>query len=527
MDREVNLDSIRVLEKQIREHEKAIIQLKRARNSLLNMSTLLPPEVLGRIFRWNVIPDEYFGVLPKASHNFLLVCHHWFQVASGTPGIWSFWGNSIQGWARRHTRHRTAPLDLVLRQHTNQDLDDTTRDALRDRATRDTIQRVDLKGTAEVLNSVISSIVTKGEEPRSNSVESFILRNSSTSSLDISNFFSRYHFPKLQCLNLYRCSISLWDLLGSRTTSLTTLSLTVFEPSPLPTLSQMLSILSANPNLQFLALSYDSAPYPDNDNSSQIQLCHLKRLRLTSTFGCVFGLLNRLELPDNMDGLYLSLFEYSRSDLLQTLGPYLGNRARRRSPGGLSFSVDRGPNFSFFSILVGNPREDGLIQEGWHVAVDGTTNMTLEDEEADELCFDMIAHIPQEIVVDLTTRSLPILRSEGLCGRMCNVKHLNLEQVDLSTWFAEPYTCEPHASEDLLRGLRSISIADSSLSGGDWGPFTRFLTRRATVGNRISSLRFSNCPDMSEGVAESIKRAVGVFHDEDEDRRESDGNDDD
>jgi hypothetical protein len=92
MDREANLDSIRALEKQIQEHERTIIQLKRARNSLLNVSTLLPPEVLGSIFRWNVIPDGDFGGLPAASYNFLLVCHHWFQVAFGHPGALEFLG---------------------------------------------------------------------------------------------------------------------------------------------------------------------------------------------------------------------------------------------------------------------------------------------------------------------------------------------------------------------------------------------------------------------------------------------------
>ena len=51
MDREINLDSIRSLDKQIEEYEKAIIRLKRTRNSLLNVSTLLPPEILGNIFR--------------------------------------------------------------------------------------------------------------------------------------------------------------------------------------------------------------------------------------------------------------------------------------------------------------------------------------------------------------------------------------------------------------------------------------------------------------------------------------------
>ena len=96
MDREVNLDSIRALEEQIEEHEKAIIQLKRTRNSLLNVSTLLSPEILGRIFHWNVVPGGDFDRPSEGSYNFLLVCHHWFEVASRTPELWCSWGNSIR-----------------------------------------------------------------------------------------------------------------------------------------------------------------------------------------------------------------------------------------------------------------------------------------------------------------------------------------------------------------------------------------------------------------------------------------------
>jgi hypothetical protein len=236
MDRELNLDSIRALEKQIQEHERILIKLKRARNSLLNVSTLLPPEVLGSIFRWNVIPDGDFGGLPKASYNFLLVCHHWFQVASATPELWGFWGNSIQDWIHRHARCRTAPLDLVLTGRASHHLDDKLRDALQDCAARGVIRRVHLKDidAATLLSSIISSIVTKGEEIRSISVESFILWNSSGPSVDISDFFSRYHFPKLQRLDLDGFSISSWDLLGSRTISLTTLFLSGARQSPPP-----------------------------------------------------------------------------------------------------------------------------------------------------------------------------------------------------------------------------------------------------------------------------------------------------
>jgi hypothetical protein len=96
MGQEINFDSLRVLEERTQEHGGTLIQLKRARNSLLNVSTLLPPEILGNLFRWNVIPVGDFWGLSTTSFNFLLVCHHWFRVASGTPELWGFWGNSVR-----------------------------------------------------------------------------------------------------------------------------------------------------------------------------------------------------------------------------------------------------------------------------------------------------------------------------------------------------------------------------------------------------------------------------------------------
>ena len=113
MSNEINTKSILDLDKQIMGQETSIIKPKRTRNSLLNVSRI-PAEILGGIFLWNTVSWGTFGALEKRSHNFLLVCHHWFEVASSTPELWGFWGNNLEDWKKHNLRYPTAPLDLVL-----------------------------------------------------------------------------------------------------------------------------------------------------------------------------------------------------------------------------------------------------------------------------------------------------------------------------------------------------------------------------------------------------------------------------
>ena len=513
MVREINFDSILVLEKQIEEHERAIIRLKRTRNSLLTVSTLLP-EILGNIFHWNVIPEGDFGGLSKGSFNFLLVCHHWFEVASHTPELWRFWGNSIQDWAHRCARCGTGPLDLVLVGRAGYELGDNVRDALQDCAARDIIRRVHLRDTCTkgLLNSVISSIVNKGEETRSTSVESFIVRSDGFDEfVNVSAFFSGYHLPKLKCLRLFGYRISSWGLLESQTTALTTLELAGSEASPSQTLSQLLSILSSNPLLQDLALSHGVVD--DQWSSPSVPLLHLKRFHLTSDFRCAFLLLNQLELPEKIDDLILTLDECSPLGISQTLGPYLGDCVRRRGRfpgGGLGLLVNHTPSNLTFGARDA-PQRYNSPQKVWYVEVLAGMSVELEDEEAGRLGLDLMAHIPREQVIRLQT-TLPILRSEKLCVEMCDLAHLQLDGVDLSTLCVEQgVDREPHASKDLLRSLDHIVIVESTLSGDDWSPFTHFLSRRAVAGNQISSLRLYDHPHIGGDVVESIERTVKFF----------------
>ncbi|KAF9653298.1 hypothetical protein BDM02DRAFT_1886066 [Thelephora ganbajun] len=268
MDREVNIDSIRVLGEQIKEHEGAIIKLKRARNSLLNVFTL-PPEVLDNIFCWNVTLSGDFDGLKKGSYNFLLVFHHWFEIASRTPELWTFWGNNLEDWEKRHPRSRVCvPLDLVLDEAINMfgSFSESQRMALEDRAARDTIRRVHLQSDVDGLPaSIISSLLSPSGGLRTNSLESLILYNDDQTPLGVS-FLAHSRLPKLRHLELTRCTISSWDRLTSQTTLLTTLRL-LSNVSPTPTMPQLLLILASNPHLQKLALNTHAIPNDTGDGS--------------------------------------------------------------------------------------------------------------------------------------------------------------------------------------------------------------------------------------------------------------------
>lgn len=518
---ERNFNSIQELEKEIRKHEMAMSKLKRARNSLLNI-TLIPPEILGGIFYWTMVLQQEQTASRKIPHNLLFICHHWLEVALHTPELWTSWGDRLWDWERRHTCPGTSQLDLELAgSYSGGEPSEPLRCALQAQAAQDFIRRVHLSdGSTELLNSVISSITVGGDGVRSTSLESFKLDHEGDykSQVELSNFFSRYNFPKLRHLRLSgHCNLSSWDLLPLRTTVLVTLSLKICRGNPTPTASQLLSILASNPNLQSLELSEVALPdFSASESSFQVCLPHLKKIFLLGYARDGFGLLNRLEPADKMDNLRLALFCHSTSDISQTLAWYLGDHVRRRGKLQKGLAVEGDCENDTFDLKLGDVEESNnpSLRSGlnWFIQVKMVTweDWGPQGGGCDNLFFDSLAHIRDHVVYYQSPRCF--LKSADLSIGMFNLIEIHIPKgARLSEWFVEPDTGGAHDCEKFLPSLRYLSLFEPLLDGGDWSPLLTFLSRGGFSRNRLDLLTIYGCPHMCLDVVENIRRIVRRF----------------
>ena len=515
MDRETNIGSIRALEKQIKEHEDAIIKLKRARNSFLNISSL-PPEVLGNIFRWNTTVEEPFDNMTEDSYNFLLVSHHWFEVASRTPELWTFWGNNFQDWGKRYLRSSVAtPLDLVLDGtiHLFGCVSEPQQIALKERATRDTIRRIHLRTDMHChLTSIISPLLSPRGGLLTSSLESLILSSEYETALDVS-FLARSSLPKLQHLELGNCIVSSWDNLMSQTTLLTTLELSFNEASPAPTTPRFLSILVHNLHLQRLKLNAWAIPTDDGDGPCEVSLHHLTELELGGSVGQVFRLLSRLEYPQRMNTLSLRLSHCQSTDVSQTIGPYLRDYIQRhgRSRNGLGLHISPGSSIVFG---VGAPQRLRLSSSmGPRMNFFVTLTLRLDQAPVDlqeKFTSDLITYIPRGNVVYFRTHeSLGAVRD--LRVQLPNLKTLDLYRVPLSAVFPMPDRGPSDGQERFPPSLHNIFLERPFLGEFNWLPLIAYLSRRKSSGNQLGSLFIDGPCHMCRTMTYGVKALVREF----------------
>jgi len=510
MGRKANIDSIRVLDEQI-------LKLKRTRNSLLNISTRVPPEILGRIFVLSLarkpssLYNKPFKGFRKGSYNFLLVCHHWFEVAFRTPELWSFWGNTLQDWKKRHHRSGTFPLDLVLdgdQCDPDVHFDDPLYNAVRGRVIQNTIRKVHLRAdNNDALVSIISSLTPDDEGSWNENIESIIWQNEEVPPVDVSDFFTRSHLSKLSILSLSGFWILPWNYLASRTTLLTTLSLQIGElpESPTPTTSQLFSILASNPNLRRLFLSNAILPNDTDGSTSKMPLPNLKLLSLAGEFRRVSMFLHRLVLPATLDNMNLTVFQPTIEEISQTLGPYMRDHYRRdvRFQDGLAVS-----SFIAFSSVVTTVDTTSILPT---IPASVTITVILAIPHVEEqLLINLITPIPRENVVSFIPHSVKKLPEEAFY-MMPNIKMLHLFKAELSEGFLQPNPDGPRANTKLLPSLQSLCLEDVTLGNDDWGYLTTYLVHQTSNGQGISLDIAGDPPRMDMAVENEIQGLVGEF----------------
>ena len=486
MGREINEGLIRELERKIEGGTGDITQLKRTRNSLLNISMRVPPEILGQTFWWRVQQDlrQLRGLL-KDTYNFLLVCHHWSEVASRTPELWSYWGDTLREWLQQSKRSGTAPVDLVLCGYymvgSRAPFDEPLREALKARANRHAIRSIHLSHERQpLLTSVLSALTP---DDGHTSIESISLRD-----VDASNFFTRCRFPKLWFLSLSTGDqFSAWGHLALHTAALTTLALTIgTADSCAPTTTQLLSILASNPRLQSLKLSGTMIPRDEDRSAIPVPLRHLKKLIIKGNFHPVFQLLQRLDYSKTMDHTTLNFTRCAVEDVLGILGPYVRHHIQRdgRFQDGLGILVDH--PFHSVSILVSAIKSvEGLVQNVNFAKFTAVLRHSSSRRDMAQLCAKFVAQVPVEHVVNFGG-DLSMDAVEEMVSMMPNIQRLHLTNARLYDGFLQPNSEGPLAQKKLLPSLRHLWLDNPVPDDKSWRSILPYLTHQTSNGQRIS-----------------------------------------
>lgn len=346
---EANAHTIQSLEAQIQHHGKETIRLKRLRNSLLNVSVCLAPEILGYIFWWRVISGvSASGKISGNTFNFLLVCRYWFDVAVSTPSLWAFWGTSLRECVVFHRYSGAVPLYLnLLDVNSDREIRDA-RGVLEDLSVQRRILHLHIHAPSGALAKILFFMSTPHPEVDSQ-IESLILMvegpwsNEHPEGLpDITNFLNANSFPELRLVRLRGCSLR-WESLILRTSGLTHLFIHAAERSKRPTVLELASLFARNSALEEIDLSLEVVLIPDGSWPSvsiSILLPHLRRLVVHGNATGYAQLLNLLRFSNKLKHVKADLLlDGIVVDVAAALTPFLPNLFLASPPSNLAIHI--------------------------------------------------------------------------------------------------------------------------------------------------------------------------------------------
>ena len=567
----VNLKMIALLDKVTAKIEKKqIVQeahFKRAKNHLSSITIRIPPQILGYIFdlaitrKYSMYSENHFDGPEEGSYNFLLVCHHWSQVAFSTPKLWRFWGNTFQDWNERYHLSGNTSVDLVLDMDTDEEeeLCAPLQDQLRDRITQDKIRRIHLQG--HNIGSILSLLTPDREDIHEKHIKSFMC--STTDDIpELQTFFARLHLPFLQCLYIGGgCNTPLWDH-PPQTTCLTVLSLKISK-TQFPPMHQLISVLNANPNLQDLSLG--EMPSNEVKNTGvQVPLLHLKTIDLDGEFTSVFQLLKQLQIPAILDLTSLTMTELTFPDITSTLVPYMQNlfQCDLRFKEQASVTTFFNDDFAEITVTVFHesptqewqwPTNSGYNsptqEQQWPVAKFNISTKELTEMSLEPI-INLIKGVPLEWVKFLETEYAKGMQEE-LFNVMPKLEYLWLDGMVLLDGFFQPKLDGGLPGQKLLPSLKHLCLEDIILEGeskskeheskseeheseseeyeleeeeeeeeeeewgdsegdGDWQPLITFLEHQSSAGQLIA-LTVTSENKMSEEIMLRIKNLVSEF----------------
>jgi hypothetical protein len=345
------------------------------------------------------------------------------------------------------------------------------------------------------------------------SIESIDLRHPrGANPLDISEFFTRIHLPRLRSLLLRGPLIlSSWDHLAQQTTVLTTLSLRIHAtPSSPPTTSHIFSILISNPGLEVLSLNGTVIPEDyDKRSVSRATLQHLKKLQLGCELRYVVRILDRLVFPYPLNSLEVIASNSAVGSVSQTLGSFARLYFQSNRFLWDRIKLEAHVSCTLFGTRVESEQgADGIDRLLANFMVIPAV-LTLQDI-MQNLCRDFISPVPQERVCHLRT-SFPPAEFEDLLINMSKIETLEVVDVELSEGFLQPNPDGPHSKSILLPSLRSLHLTRVSLTDRNWDPLVAFLRHQTSVGQPISLSVLGTGRHMCLGVAKEIRDLVEGF----------------